>query len=282
MTSSSFFKSAALAALVSAPALQAHIGWSGSRNFDTLAIGVTETSADRTVSSAFGWADGADANWGDSHRLTYFRFVVSGFDSVTITAARNDLGGQTGAAGVFLPSFSLFRIGTGTMPASTHDSATASVAYLTGLFGTDDVAESFTDTNTNSTWNVGEDFIDANGNGVWDSAGLGNSGKEGSFNALGDWQIFSDSGAQGDFRYVSHVANAGSESLITGTFTGLAAGEYFIAVGGSNYLAQNTQQATFPTYGVAVSVTAIPEPSAFAAVAGLGVLGLAALRRRRA
>ncbi len=282
MTSFSLVKTAALAALVSAPALHAHIGWSGSRNFDSLAIGVTETSADRTVSSAFGWADGADSNWGDSHRLTYFRFVVSGFDSVTITVARNDLVGQTGSAGVFLPSFSLFRIGTGTMPASTHDSATASVAYLTGLFGTAGVAENFVDTNTNSTWNVGEVFTDANGNGVWDSAGLGNSGKEGSFNALGDWQIFNDGGAQGDLRYVGQVANTGVESLITGTFSGLAAGEYFIAVGGSDYLAQNTQQATFPTYGVAVSVTAIPEPSAFATLAGLSVLGLVALRRRRA
>lgn len=281
MTSSFFFKTVALATIVSTPALHAHIGWSGSRNFDTLAIGVTETSADRTVSSAFGWADGADANWGDSHRLTYFRFVVSEPITVTISAARRD-GAQTGAAGVFLPSFSLFRIGTGTMPASTHDGATASVAHLVGLFGNTSVAESFTDTDGNNLWNVGEPFTDTNGNGVWDSAGLGNSGKEGSFTALGDWKIFNDSGAEGDFRYVGHVANSGAESLVTGTYVGLSAGEYFIAVGGSDYLAQNTQQATFPTYGVTVSVTAIPEPSSFAALAGLGVLGLATLRRRRA
>lgn len=281
MTFSTSLKTAALAALVSTPALHAHIGWSGSRNFDTLAIGVTETSSDRTVSSAFGWADGADANWGDSHRLTYFRFVVSEPITVTISAERRD-GAQTGAAGVFLPSFSLFRIGTGTMPASTHDSAAASIAYLTGLFGTAGVAESFVDTDNNSIWNIGEPFTDANGNGVWDSAGLGGSGKEGSFNALGDWRIFSDGGAVGDFRYVGHVANTGAQSLVTGTFVSLSAGEYFIAVGGSDYLAQNTQAGTFPTYGVTVSVTAVPEPASVAALAGLGVLGLAAQRRRRA
>jgi len=206
---------------------------------------------------------------------------------------------------VLLPGFSLYRIGTGTMPASTHDGAAASIAYLTTTFGTAGVAEAFTDSNTDTFWNPGESFTDANGNGAWDSAGLGNSGKEGSFNALGDWQIFNDAGVVGDFRYIGHAADGGAanyglasgingdalaDGFVTGSFTGLLAGEYFIAVGGASYADQanfknsgqyGTTGVTFPTYGITVSVSAIPEPSSAVVLAGLGAIGFAALRRRR-
>lgn len=301
---SSFFVSAALAALITGATASAHIGFSGSRNFDTLALGVTETSADRTVGGAYGWADGTDVNFGDSHRQTYFRFFLSGTTDVNVSVARRD-GTQTGATGVLLPGFSLYRIGTSTMPTSTHDGAAASIAYLTSTFGTAGVAEAFTDSNTDTFWNPGESFTDANGNGAWDSAGLGNSGKEGSFNALGDWQIYNDAGVVGDFRYVGHAADGGAgnyglasgingdglaDGFVTASFSGLVAGEYFIAVGGANYADQanfknsgeyGTAGVTFPTYGITVSVTAIPEPSSAVVLAGLGVIGFAALRRRR-
>lgn len=299
------FISAALAALVTSATASAHIGFTGTRNFDTLVLGVPETSADRTVGGAYGWADGTDANFGDSHRETFFRFVLSDTTDVTVSVARRDSGTQTGATGVFLPGFSLYRIGTGTMPTSTHDGATASIAYLTTTFGTAGVAEAFTDSNTDTYWTPGESFTDTNGNGVWDSAGLGNSGKEGSFNALGDWQIFNDAGELGDFRYIGHAADGGAgnyglasgingdglaDGFVAGSFTGLQAGEYFIAVGGADYADQanfknsgqfGTAGVTFPTYGITVSVTAIPEPSSAVVIAGLGAVGFAALRRRR-
>jgi len=275
---SSFLVSAALAALVTGPIASAHIGFSGDRTFNAgtaLPAGFSATVSSRTVSSSFGWADGTDASWGDSHRNTYFRFFLNIDTTVSVTVQRNDIGAQTGATNTFLPAFSLYRIGTGTMPGGTHDSSDASINYLTTRFGTT-------------------------------SDGLGGSGKEGSFAALEDWQIYSDAPASalGDFRYVGHLAdgssaNYGLASGITGdgtadgrvnlSFNQLGAGEYFIVAGGANYLAQNTETATFgpssnafPTYGVAVTVTAIPEPATAAALAGLGALGLAALRRRRA
>lgn len=263
-----------LAALVLVPTARAHIGFSGDRNFDTLVTGVTETATSRAVSGSFGWADGTDADYGDSHRNLYFRFVVGDGAGVSISVARNDkivdptgltAGSQTGAAGVLLPAFSLYRIGTGAMPGSTHDTSVASLAYL---------------------------------------AGLGGVTKEGSFAALGDWKIYNDAGAEGDFRYVGHAADGGSanyglasgingdglaDGFVSGTFANLVAGEYFIVVGGAGYEAQNTETATFgptanayPTYGVAVSVTAIPESASASALAGLGALALAASRRRRA
>ncbi len=275
---SSFLVYAALAALVTGATASAHIGFTGDRTFNAgtaLPAGFSATVSSRTVSSSFGWADGTDASWGDSHRNTYFRFFLNTDTTVSVTVQRNDIVAQTGATNTFLPAFSLYRIGTGTMPGGTHDSSDASINYLTTRFGTA-------------------------------SDGLGGSGKEGSFAALEDWQIFSDAPASalGDFRYLGHIAdgtdaNYGLASGITGdgtadglvnlTFTNLGAGEYFIVVGGANYSAQNTETATFgpsfnafPTYGVAVTVTAIPEPATAAALVGLGALGLAALRRRRA
>ncbi|MEO0055200.1 MAG: hypothetical protein RLZZ50_1147 [Verrucomicrobiota bacterium] len=302
---------AALAALIIAPAAQAHVGWSGTRNFDTLTLGVTETSSDRNIGGAFGWADATDASFGDSHRNVFYRFVVGSPTEVSISVSRvnrtiaaSGAGTQTGAHDYFLPAFSLYRIGTGIMPASTHDGAVASLAYLTATFGASGVAETFDDANTNGVWNPGETFTDSNSNGVWDSAGLGDSGKEGSYNALGDWKIYSDTNAEGDFRYIGHAAdgtsaNYGLVSGISGdgvadgqvnaTFGNLVAGEYFIAVGGAVYADQLNYNAsgqygstnTYLTYGVSVSVTAIPEPASFAALAGLGVIGMAAATRRR-
>jgi hypothetical protein len=278
MSRSISLRTPALAALILTPVAQAHIGFTGDRTFNSgapLTGGFSATVTTRTVSSSFGWADGTDGSWGDSHRNTYFRFFLSDTTTVSVSVARNDVGTQTGTAGLFLPAFSLYRIGTGTMPGGTHDSAVASVAYLTGLFGTG-------------------------------SDGLGGSGKEGSFNALGDWQIFSDTptSALGDFRYVGHIADGSSTNygLASGisddgsadgfasvSFTNLIAGEYFIVVGGANYDAQNTETPiygpssnAYPSYGVSVSVTAIPEPASTAALASLGVLGFVAARRHRA
>ncbi|TAG32924.1 MAG: PEP-CTERM sorting domain-containing protein [Verrucomicrobia bacterium] len=302
---------AAFAALIAAPAAHAHIGWGGSRNFDTLVLGVTETSSDRSVGTAYGWADGTDATFGDSHRNVYFRFVLTEPTSVSISVDRvnrpiapSGAGTQSGAHDYFLPAFSLFRIATGTLPPSTHDGATPSVNYLTSTFGTAGVAESFIDSNADTIWNPGEVFTDANGNAVWDSAGVGSSGKEGAFNALGDWKIYNDGGQLGDFAYIGHAAdgtaaNFGMASGISGdgfadgmvgsSFGDLVAGEYFIAVGGAIYGDQvnyrnSGEYGTVNTrlsYGLSVSVTAIPEPSAAAALAGVCALGLVASRRRR-
>lgn len=304
---SSLSLSAALAALVSTPALQAHIGFSGDRNFDTLTTGVTETSDSRTVSGSFGWADGTNANFGNSHRLTYFRFSLTETTSVSISVASIVVSGQTGAAGVLAPAFSLYNTSAssgGAVPSSpnaTHDSSTPGATYLTGLYGTGATAESFTDLNGDNIWNAGEVFTDSNGDGEYTSAGIGGSGKEGAFNALGDWRIYNDIGTYGQFDYVGGIAD-GSFDVLTGitgdgladgfvtlTFADLVAGEYFIVVGGADFDAQLTETATygtagtaFPTYGIEVSVTAIPEPSSFAALAGVAALGLVVSRRRRA
>ncbi|GAB4179414.1 MAG: hypothetical protein Fur0032_20100 [Terrimicrobiaceae bacterium] len=206
--------------------------------------------------------------------------------------------------GYFLPAFSLYRINAsstnGTMPLSTHDSSNSTVSHLTTTFGSGATEETYSDDNTNGLWDPAESYTDANSNGSWDSAGLGNSGKEGAFHALGNWQIYNDSGDVGIFDYVGHMADGGpinfglaggisgdgvDDGQVSHSFVDLLAGEYFIAVGGANYYDQNSYAegtSTYPTYGLAVTVLAIPEPGV-TALAGLaaGLFGLRTIRNLR-
>ena len=121
------FLGAALAVLATAGASAfAHISYSN-RNFGTLIISADVSNNTQTVSSGFGWADAADADWGDSHRGRFFRFnlanPLAGDQGVRITVSRNLLG--TGPSGTLLPAFSLFSgLAQLTPEALAHDSST--------------------------------------------------------------------------------------------------------------------------------------------------------------
>ena len=301
--------------------LEAHISYSG-RDFGTVTTG--STISGQAVSSSFGWADATDLNWGDSHRMRAYRFTLSAPTSVTITAQRQNLtigtaaGQQTGGHDVLLPAFSLYAGLSHPSSPLAHDNSTLSVEWLRQQFGTSGVAEAYTDDNANGRWDPGEAFTDVNGNGVWDSANLGGSGKEGSFNALGNWSIGNSSttwptlpaeprtDSLRSFTYVGHAAdgttaNYGTfgtatiggdgiaDGMVSQTFLNLAPGDYSLFVGGASYAAQATETMTFgatstsyPSYGVSVTVAPVPEPAGVALiVAGLAAVGLVAARRRR-
>jgi hypothetical protein len=263
-----------LLALFPLTRIPAHLSYSG-RNFGLLSPGDAPVAINnQTVGGSFGWADATDADWGDSHRLRAFRLTLAVPTDLVITIARNNAG--TGAADTLLPAFSLFG-GLSHVPpdALAHDGSDASVQWLVDTFGS--------------------------GSGF----GLGNSGKEGSFNSLGDWTIGNDPvyNIPGDptsgiatpaslrsFTYIGHAADGApanyggaagiagdgnADGFVTATFANLAAGDYTLMVGGANYAAQGSEgPTTFPTFGFNASVQAIPEPSA---VLLLG-LGLALLR----
>ena len=292
---------------------EAHISYSG-RDFGTVTTG--STISGQAVSSSFGWADATDLNWGDSHRMRAYRFTLSEPTSVTITAQRQNLltgtatGQQTGGHDVLLPAFSLYAGLSHPLSPLAHDSSTLSVEWLRQQFGTAGVAEAYTDANANAVWDPGEAFTDTNGNGVLDSANLGGSGKEGSFNALGDWSIGNSTtnwptlpaadprtDSLRSFTYVGHAADGttanygtfgtsaiGGDGVADGTvsqtFLNLAPGDYSLLVGGAGYAAQGTETTSYPTYGV--SVTVVPEPAGVALVAaGLAGVACVAARRRR-
>ena len=250
----------------------AHVGYSG-RDFGTLMYnsdgsGKTVTIATQTISSGFGWADATDADWGDSHRGRFFRFTLSETGDIQITAQRNLLG--TGTTGTLLPAFSLYSgLGQLSPEQGGHDSANFSI----------------------------------------DNRQVGT---EGSLRALGNWSIGNDPtyNTAGDptsgilyaprlayFTYIGNAADGNSanygtaagifgdgtaDGYLTATFTGLAAGDYSLWVGGANYGLQTveTGPSTFPSCGVTVTAALVPEPSIGSLLLG-GATLLTLLRRSR-
>ena len=282
-----------IAASAAPSGLQAHISYTG-RDFGTDPLSVTVSS--QAASSAFGWADATDADWGDSHRGRLFRFKLTTPASIMISVTRGGSASQTGAAGTFLPGFSLFsglaqrannegvqQGGTFRTEALAHDGAALSIQSLVDQFGS--------------------------GNG----SGLGGSGKEGSFRALDNWSIGNDPTyvTSGDatsgiliearlayFTYIGHAADGTSanygnaagingdgvaDGSVTATFNDLAAGDYSFFVGGANYNAQLTETGpTYPTYAFTATVQTVPEPSTWALLAlGGATLGVALRKQLR-
>jgi hypothetical protein len=255
-----------LAAACAAPSgLQAHISYNN-RNFGTNPASVT--IGNQAASSAFGWADAADADWGDSHRGRFFRFTLTTPASIMISVTRGGTATQTGIAGTFLPAFSLFS-GLAQMSPETPAHDGADLSENSRPAGTEGSFRALTD------WSIGNDP-------TYNTAGDPASGV-----------LYAARLA--NFTYIGHLAdgtsaNFGNESGINGdgvadgsvtaTFNDLAAGDYSLFVGGANYDAQLTETGptTYPTYAFTATVQTVPEPStwallAFGALVGAGVLG---------
>jgi len=217
------------------------------------------TSASVTITNQntleYGWADGTDVRFGDSHDLRPYRFTLSTPAIVTIDVVGLDyVAGPITFASLEHPAFSLYE-GFAHLPpnALDHDSSAISVQWMQT------------------------------------QVGVGNF--DGNFSALGDWKIGSDDSVTfadlSSFRYIGNAAdgtsaNYGSaagingdgiaDGSVTATFY-LAAGDYTLFVGGGNY--GGTSPSSF---GYQTTLTVVPEPTA-AALAGLAI-GLLGLRRR--
>jgi hypothetical protein len=252
----------------------AHLGYSG-RDFGTLMYnsdgsGKTVTIATQTISSGFGWADATDADWGDSHRGRFFRFTLSGTGDVQITAQRNSNPTVSGIVGTFLPAFSLFSgLGQLAPEQGGHDSAEFSIANRQG--GTEGSLRAL------DNWSIGNDP-------TYNTAGDPTSGilfapRLAYFTYIGN----AADGTSANYGSAASIFGDGNaDGYLTATFTGLAAGNYSLWVGGANYGLQSveTGPSTFPTYGVTVSAALVPEPSTGYLLLG-GATLLTLLRRSR-
>jgi hypothetical protein len=256
----------------------AHVGYSG-RDFGTLMYnsdgsGKTVTIATQTISSGFGWADATDADWGDSHRGRFFRFTLIGTGDVQITAQRNSTGSgnSTGSptAGTFLPAFSLYSgLGQLAPEQGGHDSAQYSIDNR--QVGTEGSLRAL------GNWSIGNDP-------TYNTAGDPTSGilyasRLAYFTYIGN----AADGNSANYGTAAGVFGDGTaDGYLTATFTGLAAGDYSLWVGGANYGLQTieTGPSTFPTYGVTVTAALVPEPSIGFLLLG-GVTLLTLLRRSR-
>jgi hypothetical protein len=236
---------ASLAAFSSVVPAHAHIGYGG-RDLGTFGTaGGSATIANQVVSSNFGWADGLDADFGDSHRMRAFRFTLTEATTVTFSAEAFAAATATSVGGL-LPGFSIYDGLAHLAPLKAdHDSAAATVAYLASLPG---------------------------------------APKEGAFRAMDDWEITNDSGdPRSVFTYVGSAFDENFDGKASGSFS-LAAGNYSVFVGGVNYVAQLYETA-YPSYGlkVTLNVAPVPEPETYAMfLAGLGLVGLIAHRRKQA
>ncbi|WP_292993466.1 FxDxF family PEP-CTERM protein [Nitrosomonas sp.] len=248
------------AGLASAPAM-AHFFPKTLGTFDGTP-GATATLT-ASVSGNYGWIDGTDNDWSDTHRVVAYQFTLTNdaeiqlsFEQAVASGGRNGL----------TPGFSLHR-------GHVHDPFTTP-----GGADHDYSASSTTLRNIDS----------------------GGAFTEGSFRALSDWRITNeaplDEVAPSVFTYIGHAYD-GFQDYGTGVIPGgdnlldnmvmqsfhLMAGNYTAFVGGSDYANQFAALKTYGMSGTITVISAIPEPETYAMLlAGLGLMGVMARRRKEA
>ncbi|SEK57502.1 FxDxF family PEP-CTERM protein [Nitrosovibrio tenuis] len=251
-----------LASITSLPAL-AHVTYTG-RNFGTFdSTYATSTLTDQAVPGNYGWIDGTDSDYGDSHKLRAYRFTLTEPTTVTLsfkeaTSQVTDFRGNvfTSQLGL-IPGFSLYQGLAHLAPEpSDHDFGALSLAnrpaYTEGSF------RALTD------WSIGND--PGNLNGVTIPASLS------FFKFIGNAYDGTGYGSDGTL-----------DHMVSKTFSNLAAGDYSVFVGGADYLAQSLQNPDLNVqYGITGTLAAgvVPEPETYAMLlAGLSLMGVMVRRR---
>lgn len=244
----------------------AHIGYgsgASGRNFNDLgAFGSGPvTATNQNVTGSFGWADGTDADQGDSHKLRAYRFTLT-YDalvSVSVQSVAYSAGAANYAAGL-LPGFSIYSGLAHVSPKpADHDCSAQSIANRpAGSEG------SFLATADWSIWNDGTEFNAAYGPAE---------------QTLFGYKGYASDGTAANFGGAPGLTGDGTaDGFVTGTFN-LTPGDYTIFVGGANYAAGAAGDATLYGISTTLNVVPVPEPAGMG-LAGFALTGLA-LRHRR-
>jgi hypothetical protein len=242
----------------------AHIRYTG-RDFGSFS-GLTTESVNinnQTVRSNFGWVDGTDDDFGDSHNTRYFRFTLEA--PALVTVAVNVLPGSNGTTALFWPGFSVYSGLARLAGNADHDGSDITLAYLESLPGPP--KEGAFD--ALSSWKVGPDA------------------EEGQTLTFADLTTFTFQGYAVDGTSAEYgpgpLSGDGiADGSVSKTFQ-LGKGDYSLFVGGARFAASNVTPPDAASYPIGVTVTAepVPEPST-ALLALAGALLITASRRQRA
>jgi hypothetical protein len=127
------------ALLMSAVTASAHVGYSG-RDFGTIVPNAPAvTISNQSVTSNYGWADGTDEDFGDSHKVRPYRFTLAAPAFVTLTFSGSTNGGTKD--GSIKPGVSVYQGLAHLAPitnapgSADYDYSAISQAYLATLSG---------------------------------------------------------------------------------------------------------------------------------------------------
>ena len=243
--------------LAGAQSASAHISYSG-RDFGILepdVVAKSVTIGSQTVKGNYGWADGTDGDFGDSHKARAFRFTLANPGSVTVTVS-GAAGGTMGAA--LLPAFSIYSGLAHVSPAALdHDFSTISQDYLLSLGGVakEGCFVALADWKVGNSTSVAPfDYAELSSFAYLANAADGNATNYGSA-----------SGINGD---------GIADGTVSGTFYLSAAGDYSMFIGGALYAGTEVTG----TYGITTTIGVVPEPGSLLL---MGLAGLGVMARRR-
>lgn len=221
---------------------QAHVSYTGRDlgSFDALSA-ASVSIANQVVTGNYGWADAADADYGDSHKGRWFKFTLGQATDVTLSVSANSAATSTSIGGL-LPSFSLY---SGLAPSAAYDNSAISTAYRSTL--------GFT---TEGAWNARGNFSIGNDSGVISQL------------TLVDYAANTGAASQ-----VSKTFN-----LAAGTYSLIVGGSDYNAQ--FDTTATNFAKSYGLKVDLAVAAVPEPETYAMF-MAGLGLMGLVARRRNR-